>query len=235
MPVLFAMLLPLVTFIVIGRSVEVKKAADESGQTIVTAAAAAAATVKATAEPAGSVAGHIRRGLRGLSPKTAGSGLTTLTMFFTPHLQTLHIHSSLKRVKRQQFAIPILASGILILVLSLPFALVPYYLLPPAPTAFDQLPRDDGWTNFARVLMCIIVLASISSWLLRGRDSILVALDVDNTDKYRAGKFVGAGIWAIVVAFACLGGVVANKIEVLGVIATIAIGWFLPCELSDAR
>ncbi|EKD05567.1 hypothetical protein A1Q2_00132 [Trichosporon asahii var. asahii CBS 8904] len=149
-------------------------------------------------------------------------------MFFTPHLQTLQIHGSLKRVKRQQFAVPILAAGVLILVLALPFALVPYYLLPPAPTAFDQLPRDDGWTNFARVLMCLLVLASISSWLVRGRDSVLVALDVDGGDRYRAGKFVGAGIWVVVVAFAALGGVVADKIELLGVIATLAIGWFLP-------
>lgn len=231
LPVAFALLLPLVTFIVIGRTVEVKKAADEAGETIVTAAAAAAATLQHAAESAPEgVTAHIRRGLRGLSPKTAGSGLTTLTMFFTPHLQTLQIHGSLKRVKRQQFAVPILAAGVLILVLALPFALVPYYLLPPAPTAFDQLPRDDGWTNFARVLMCLLVLASISSWLVRGRDSVLVALDVDGGDRYRAGKFVGAGIWVVVVAFAALGGVVADKIELLGVIATLAIGWFLPCK-----
>lgn len=215
----------------IGRTVEVKKAADEAGETIVTAAAAAAATLQQAAESAPEgVTAHIRRGLRGLSPKTAGSGLTTLTMFFTPHLQTLPIHSSLKRVKRQQFAVPILAAGLLILVLALPFALVPYYLLPPAATAFDQLPRDDGWTNFARVLMYLLVLASIGSWLVRGRDSVLVALDVDGGDRYRAGKFVGAGIWAVVVAFAALGGVVADKIELLGVIATLAIGWLMPCK-----
>lgn len=220
------------TFIVIGRTVEVKKAADEAGETIVTAAAAAAATLQQAASEGDSVAAHVRRGLRGLSPKTAGSGLTTLAMFCTPHLQTLPIHGSLKRAKRQQFAVPILASGLLLLVLALPFALVPYYLLPAAPTAFDQLPRDDGWTNFARVLMCLLVLASVSGWLVRGRDSVLVALDVDGGDRYRAGKFVGAGIWAVVVAFAALGGVVADKIELLGVIATLAIGWFLPCECS---
>lgn len=243
LPVAFAFLLPLVTFIVIGRTVEVKKAADEAGETIVTAAATAAAAAQALREAAsagvpGAAEGlrdHLRRGLGGLSPKTAVSGLTTLTMFFTPHLQTLPIHSSLKRAKRQQFAVPILASGLLILVLSLPFALVPYYLLPAGPTAFDQLPRDDAWTNFARVLMCFLVLASVSSWLVRGRDSILVALGADGGDRYRAGKFVGAGIWVVVVAFAALGGVVANKIELLGVIATLAIGWFLPCKSPLAR
>ncbi|BEJ11020.1 hypothetical protein CspHIS471_0104420 [Cutaneotrichosporon sp. HIS471] len=205
-PALFALalMLPIVAFIAIGRTVEVRKLIDE--------------------------ADDVKRALsvRGLNAGSAGSGLTSLAMFFTPHLQSLSVHTTLQRNSRQRFFIPCFATTLALVLISLPFALVPYYLLPPAPTGLAQLPDDDGWTNAARVLMAALVLGSTTSWLLRGRDCILTALDVDRGESIKAGRWVGLGMWAAVVAIAALGGVVADKVELLGVMATLAVGWLLP-------
>lgn len=149
-------------------------------------------------------------------------------MFFTPHLQTLSVHTTLQRNTRQRFFIPCFATTLFLVVVGLPFALVPYYLLPPAATGLAQLPPDDGWTNAARVLMATLVLGSTTSWLLRGRDCVLVALDVDRGERIKAGRWVGLGMWVVVVALACIGGIVADKVELLGVMATLAVGWLLP-------
>ncbi|BEI79948.1 hypothetical protein CcaverHIS002_0104770 [Cutaneotrichosporon cavernicola] len=164
-PALFALalMLPVVAFIAIGRTVEVRKLIDE--------------------------ADYAKRALsvRGLNAGSAGSGLTSLAMFFTPHLQSL----SPRR-------------------------------------GSPNSPDDDGWTNAARVLMAALVLGSTTSWLLRGRDCILTALDVDRGESIKAGRWVGLGMWVAVVAIAALGGIVADKVELLGVMATLAVGWLLP-------
>lgn len=70
-------------------------------------------------------------------------------------------------------------------------------------------------------------------WILRGRDTILRSLGVDRGERIRAGKWVGLGIWAFVVFVTCLGGWVADKLEIVGVIATIAVSWLLPCKSPD--
>lgn len=211
-PIGFALLLPLVAFLAIGRTVEIKKLADEVGEAVATARHLAAAR-------------HLPRGL---SAGSAGSGLTMITMFFTPHLQTLSVHSTLQRTHRQRFAIPCLVTSILMVVISLPLVLVPYYLLDPARTVFAQLPDDDAWTNTARILTVILVLASSATWLLRGQDCVLTALDLDRGERIKAGRWVGLGMWALVATLACVGGVIADKIELLGVIATLAVGWLMP-------
>ncbi|KAK8844637.1 hypothetical protein IAR55_006484 [Kwoniella newhampshirensis] len=72
-------------------------------------------------------------------------------------------------------------------------------------------------------------------WILRGRDTILKTIGVERGERQKAGKWVGLGLWAIVVALACLGGWVAEKIELLGVLATLAVGWFLPCECMHTK
>jgi hypothetical protein len=138
-------------------------------------------------------------------------------------------------------------SSAIILSLSLPFALVPYYLLPArieaAPTAtptistgvYGQLPADDGWVNIARILQCMLGLCTCNMWILRGRDSILGGLGVERGERLKMGRWIGLGFWIIVVSLACLGGRVAEKIEVLGVIATLAVGWLLPCEYSASN
>ena len=133
------------------------------------------------------------------------------------------------------------------LALSLPFALVPYNLIAPlldtTPTAtptissgvFGQLPVDDGWVNVARIFQCILGLGTSNMWMLRGRDSILGGLGVERGDRLRVGRWVGLTIWVLVVSLACLGGWVAEKVETLGVIATLAVAWLLPCEYSKRR
>lgn len=252
---MLALLLPIMTFIVIGRTVEVKKAADEAGADLVSAAKTAAtaavdaavAAVSQAAPPAEEGAKDLaRRGLRGLVSPNAGWGISEypnkdghiyhhtdssamMTMFFSPHLQTLPIHGTLRSTNRQKFGAPVLAAGLILVLLSIPLALVPYYLLPEGSTVFTQLPDDDGWVNFARVLMAAIILGSITMWILRGRDTILAALDVERgAERYKAGRWVGLGMWAVVTALACIGGVIADKIELLGVMATIAVSWLMP-------
>jgi hypothetical protein len=139
---------------------------------------------------------------------------------------------------------PCLFTSAIILMLSLPLALVPYYLLPAmsggetvTPTILSapsgvlaQLPSDDAWLNIARVLMCAVALGSCNMWLLRGRDCVLKAMEVERGERQKAGKWVGLGLWVVVVFLACVGGWVAEKIELLGVMATLAVGWLLPCE-----
>lgn len=166
-----------------------------------------------------------------------------MTIFLTPHLNTLPIHAALARKKRSSFPVSILIADCILLGLSLPFALVPYYLLP-APTdvdanaapitpttssgVFSQLPYDDGWVNIARLCMVALALGSSNMWIIRGRDTVLKAMGVEHGERQKAGRWVGLGMWALVVLLAGIGGVVADKIELLGVMATLAVGWLLP-------
>lgn len=240
------MILPIVTFLIIGRTVEIKKALDEgqpplAGEVATVAEAASTLVERKFGLGGGSSAGA---GLSEFSMLGAewNSPSATLAVFLSPHLNTLPIHASLSRSKRASFPLPcILSSGVL-LALSLPFALVPYYLLPalpnPLPTAtpttstgvFGRLPADDGWVNLARVLQCIIGLGTSNMWILRCRDSVLGGLGVERGQKMRIGRWVGLGLWVVVVALASIGGWLAEKVELLGVIATLAVGWLLPCE-----
>jgi hypothetical protein len=161
----------------------------------------------------------------------------TLIAFFSPHINTLSIHTQLDRKRRSGFPIPCLATSVTLLALSLPFALVPYYLLPedgpfsPA-GVFARLPAGDGGVNFARVLMCALSLGTCNMWMLRGRDTVLAAMDGGGQ---RAGRWVGVAIWCLVVLFACVGGALANTLRLLGILATLAVSWFLPCEPNLQR
>lgn len=72
--------------------------------------------------------------------------------------------------------------------------------------------------------------------ILRGRDCILSCMGITDRsgERYKVGRWVGLGLWTVVVIFACIGGLFAEKIEMLGVVATLAIGWLLPCESSPS-
>jgi len=76
-PQVIALLLPIVAFIVIGRTVEITKAAAESGHAVVSAAASASAAAAASAEATDMAKREItKRGLRGVVTGSAGSGLS---------------------------------------------------------------------------------------------------------------------------------------------------------------
>ncbi|WVR03319.1 hypothetical protein IAU60_000310 [Kwoniella sp. DSM 27419] len=229
-PIVLALLLPVVAFLIIGRTVEIKKAS-ELPQPI--------GEDTDVAEAATEILGHLAKRRFGLAGgSSAGAGLTTLTIFLSPHINTLPIHATLIRNKRSSFPIPCLITAASILALCLPLALVPYYLLPaldvdaPTPTTpsgvFGRLPPDDGWVNLARVLMCAVALGSSNMWILRGRDTILKAMGVDHGEREKAGRWVGVAMWSVMVLLACVGGWLAEKVELLGVLAILAIGWFLP-------
>jgi hypothetical protein len=95
-----------------------------------------------------------------------------------------------------------------------------------------RFPDGDLSINVARVFMAAMVLGSCNMWILRGRDTILRSMGVDRGEMIKAGRWVGLAFWAVVVGFACLGGWISEKLEILGVIATIAISWLLPCKYS---
>jgi hypothetical protein len=114
----------------------------------------------------------------------------------------------------------------------------------PTPTGMDEgviaAPRKSGVLarfsdhdlsiNVARVFMAAMVLGSCNMWILRGRDTILRSIGVDRGEMIKAGRWVGLGFWAFIVTLVCLGGWVCEKLEILGVISTIAISWLLPCK-----
>lgn len=235
---MLTLLLPVVAFMIIGRTVEIHKAAmhvpDEDYETR-----------------------DVVEGVRsafGLVGGSAGAGISeciltmltvaTLTIFFSPHINTLPIHAQLDRNKRASFPMPCLVASGFILVLSIPLALVPYYLLPPLPNplptttpispagVLNRLPADDAWLNIARFLMCALVLGSCNTWILRGRDVLLKSLGVERGERQRAGKYVGIGLWVFIVGLSCIGGVFVSKMELLGVLATILVGWVLPCKCT---
>ena len=224
-PMALALLLPVVVFVVIGRTVEIQKQQDLEERAFGIGSSAGAGISRSTC------------------PTHVADITAALTIFASPHVNTLSIHAMLDRNKRSSFAFPCLISSAILLVLAIPLALVPYYILPPItePTAtptsssgvFARLPGDDGWVNAARIAMLLVSLGTCAQWLMRARDTLLRAMGVDSGEREKAGKWVGLGIWTIVVLFACIGGVVSEKIELLGVLATLAVSWFLPCECAD--
>jgi hypothetical protein len=84
-PVVVAMFLPIVAFLVIGRTVEVTKAAAEAGHAVVSAAAVASGAAPAAI---------VKRGLRGLVTGSAGSGLSEVPRCATTNSQQLWSCSS---------------------------------------------------------------------------------------------------------------------------------------------
>jgi hypothetical protein len=235
--IFLALLVPVVALLIIGRTVEITKAADEL-----------------PADFQSSVLDAVRRGFglssigsssaAGLSKSMARASLTpaTLAVLFTPHIHTLPIHGSLVRTSRPKFPIPCLVSSSTILVLGLPLALVPYYLLKTihpdmAPEALANssgvlayLPAGDGWLNFARTLFVLVVIGVINNYLQRGREVLLKAVGAEREGRTKASRYIDAALWIFVTLFACIGGWTADKIELIGIIAVIAVGWFMPCE-----
>lgn len=264
-PILLALLLPVVAFLIIGRTVEITKeaaatppnsdgSAENEGVDILIRGVGDAVSAKLGLAGTGSAGAGISELPRPGLPTTKRSCAdepATLAIFLSPHLNTLSTHSTLARNKRSSFPIPALATSLSILILSLPLALVPYYLLPPLsldsdPTAssssfthiipispsgvFARLPPTDTGINVARVLQCAISLGSCNLWILRGRDTILRSMGVDRGERLKIGRYTGLGLWALIVLLACIGGWVAEKVELMGVMATLAVAWLLPCE-----
>ncbi len=61
---------------------------------------------------------------------------------------------------------------------------------------------------------------------------MLKVLGVEAGDGRKVARWVGVGMWVVAVFFTCVGGKIAEKIELVGVICAIAIGWFLPCGFA---
>lgn len=166
-------------------------------------------------------------------------------LLFTPHSHVLPIQTSVIRDSRAKFPFVSLGVAATIVLLILPFSLVPYYLLEssksPAPPfgthragVFEVLARatdaTDGWANFARVSMITLLLQSASAWTTRAREICLRALGVEREGRLKASRWVGMAMWGFISGFAVVGGWLAAKVEMTGIGLTLAVGWLLPGE-----
>lgn len=167
-----------------------------------------------------------------------------VVFLFTPHIQTLPIHSTLTRHSRAWFPVPALIAATIILVLALPFTLVPYYLFSLHSTqsseisvnragvfAIMQREDRDGWLNFARLCMLVLALTTANQWVAQARAIGLKMLGIEREGRAKAQRYLGIGIWAVIAIFTCIGGWTADKVEALGAICILAIAWLVPAIL----
>lgn len=146
----------------------------------------------------------------------------------------------------------------MLVVLCLPFALVPYYLLVKEPsssmpsireagrlagifealqvgnTGHDGNPvagkgfQTDGWLNFARVCMVVLILHSLVLWISQAKDISLRALGIRREGRAKAQRWLSVVFWVVVTGIACIGGKFADKVEWIGAACVISVGWLIP-------
>ncbi len=178
-----------------------------------------------------------------------------MATFFSPHVHTLPTHSLLHRDAQSKLYLPVFAISLAILVFGLPFTLVPYYLLsstfgkdgsattgPHAPAisragilSVYPTAESDHWLNFARVSAVALILVSAGHWVARGRELAIRAVGAEREGRAKAGRWIGAAMWVFATGIAIAGGIVADKVELIGVFGVILVGWLLPCELRSSR
>ena len=167
--------------------------------------------------------------------------IVTIILFNTPHVQTLPIHGSLVRTSRTWFPLPCLIAAGTLLVMVLPYSLVPYYLFNlheegvglsrAGIFAIMQRPEVDGALNFARLCMIALTLTTANQWVGQARAVGLRALGVEREGRAKAQRWLGFAAWIIILAVACIGGWVADQLEIIGGICILAIGWLVPAIL----
>lgn len=165
----------------------------------------------------------------------------TIILFNTPHVQTLPIHGSLVRTSRTWFPLPCLIAAGTLLVMVLPYSLVPYYLFNlheegtglsrAGVFAVMQRPEVDGALNFARLCMIALTLTTANQWVGQARAVGLRALGVEREGRAKAQRWLGFGAWITILFFAGIGGWVADQLEIIGGICILAIGWLVPAIL----
>ena len=166
----------------------------------------------------------------------------TIILFNTPHVQTLPIHGSLRKTSRTWFPLPCLISAGALLTMVLPYSLVPYYLhelhreglgLSRA-GIFSIMHRPnivDGALNFGRFCMIALTLTKANQWVGQARAVGLRALGVEREGRAKAQRWLGFGAWLFILFFGCIGGWVADQLEILGSICILAVGWLVPAIL----
>lgn len=187
-----------------------------------------------------------------------------ITLFFTPHIRTLPIHSTLIKTSRRWFPSSCLSASGILVTLCLPFALVPYYLLAKEPSSsmpslrqagqlagiFEALQvgntdsdadpgsnkgfRTDSWLNFARVCMVVLILHSVVLWVAHAKDISLRALGIRREGRAKAQRWLSVCFWVLVTGIACIGGRFADTLAWIGAACVISVGWLIPGELSGS-
>lgn len=79
--------------------------------------------------------------------------------------------------------------------------------------------------------MMALILTSANQWVGQARAVGLRAMGVEREGRAKAQKWLGLAMWLLVLLFACIGGVVADKLETLGAMCTLAVGWLVPAIL----
>ncbi|KAJ9123916.1 hypothetical protein QFC22_000706 [Naganishia vaughanmartiniae] len=262
LPEYLVILLPMVVFLTIGRTTEIVKA---GGLMIVEPETSPDADqLTSLVETLATAVADVRkRSDSGDSTSTvnAGTAVTMITLLFTPHIRTLPIHSTLIKTSRQWFPGACLSASGILVILCLPFALVPYYLLAKEPSfnmpslrgagrlagifkvlqvgridmngdpAIGEGFETDNWLNFARVCMITLILHSIVLWISQAKDISLRALGIKREGRAKAQRWLSACFWLVVTGIACFGGDFANRLEWLGAACILSVGWLLPAIL----
>jgi hypothetical protein len=272
LPEYLVILVPMVIFLVIGRTTEIVKAGglstnpeliiDSDVSTNVTVVEVARqlaqrAEISTSLVNAGTAISEFDLQLsHPFADSTSYQAL--ITLFFTPHIRTLPIHSTLIKTSRRWFPSSCLAAAGILVILCLPFALVPYYLLAKEPSSsmpsireagrlagiFEALqvgntdPTDnsetgkgfktDSWLNLARVCMVALILHSIVLWVAQAKDISLRALGIRREGRAKAQRWLSVCFWVLVTGIACIGGRFADKLEWIGSACVISVGWLIP-------
>lgn len=273
LPEYLVILVPMVIFLVIGRTTEIVKAgglatpielivgsempadvtAIEVGKRLIQRAEVPTSLVNAGTAISKSNLSSFPRLLA--DPITL---LALIALFFTPHIRTLPIHSTLVKTSRRWFPSSCLAASGILVMLCLPFALVPYYLLAKESSSsmpsigqagrlagiFEALQvgntgsngdsasgkgfKTDSWLNFARVCMVVLILHSIVLWVAQAKDISLRALGIRREGRAKAQRWLSVCFWILVTGIACIGGRFADKLEWIGSACVISVGWLIP-------
>ncbi|GHJ88664.1 hypothetical protein NliqN6_5066 [Naganishia liquefaciens] len=258
LPEYLLVLVPLVIFLVIGRTAEIVKAGGLVFP-LVDDLPVIDSNITANMTPVIERGPQlVKRAAISTSLVNAGTAITLITLFFTPHIRTLPIHSSLIKTSRRWFPGTCLTASGLLVVLCLPFALVPYYLLAKEPSSsmpsireagrlagiFEALQvgstdvdgnpvtgkgfQTDGWLNLARVCMIILILNTLVLWTSQAKDISLRALGIRREGRAKAQRWLSVVFWVLVTGIACIGGKFADKLEWIGAACVLAVGWLIP-------
>lgn len=240
LPDLLILLLPMVVFTVIGRTVEIS-ASEQSSPYVPEQPPARYGPFGMESLSSGTALGECWMVSRMHITLNRSHDIVTIILFNTPHVQTLPIHGSLVRTSRTWFPLPCLIAAGTLLVMVLPYSLVPYYLFNlheegvglsrAGIFAIMQRPEVDGALNFARLCMIALTLTTANQWVGQARAVGLRALGVEREGRAKAQRWLGFAAWIIILAFACIGGWVADQLEIIGGICILAIGWLVPAIL----
>lgn len=92
--------------------------------------------------------------------------------------------------------------------------------------------QTDGWLNFARICMIVLILHTLVLWVSQAKDISLRALGIRREGRAKAQRWLSVVFWVLVTGIACIGGGFADKLEWMGAACVISVGWLIPGTYS---